>query len=189
MNTEKTFSQPWFNNTTQEYKTIKNALEYFISNKKESLWEKNKEHWKKSFKSQLQLLKLYLDNNVEEKMMRSFMYRLAIGYWGIGVQNGIRSGVVSAATIGLDPSLTTDDHVFGVVEIGKTVHDAFVASRYDIDFMVNEWLYNNIWLWISIRVTRQEHNPSNIIKHGHTIEEKKCLLHYHNVSQLMAKTA
>ena len=63
MNTEKTFSQPLYINTSQEYKTIKNALEYFINNKKEALWEKNKEHWKKSFKSQLQLLKLYLDNN------------------------------------------------------------------------------------------------------------------------------
>jgi hypothetical protein len=53
--------------------------------------------------------------------------------------------------------------------------------------MVNTWLYENIWLWITIKVTKQEHKSENIIKNGYSIEEKKILKHYVQVSKLMAK--
>ena len=53
--------------------------------------------------------------------------------------------------------------------------------------MVDTWLYENVWLWMTIKVTKDEHKSSNIIKNGHSIEEKMEMKHYKSVSELMAK--
>ena len=57
----------------------------------------------------------------------------------------------------------------------------------NIDFMVNEWLYDNLYLWLTIRVSRVEHNSKNIIKNRNSIHEKRKMLHYKSVSELVAK--
>ncbi len=62
------------------------------------------------------------------------MYRLALGYWGIQTQNGITSGICTENSINLPLNLTTGDHIFGAVEIGKCVHEAFVNNNRNIDY-------------------------------------------------------
>ena len=173
--------------TTIEYKKINNSVEYFKKFKRDNLWNLKKEEWQKAFRFQLLILNTYLEHGASEKMMKSFMYRLALGYWGIQCQGGITSGIVSAATIGKPTSQTTGDHIFGAVEIGKTVKEAFEHHQRDINYMVDTWLYENVWLWMTIKVTKDEHKSSNIIKNGHSIEEKMEMKHYKSVSELMAK--
>ena len=170
-----------------QYQTIDNVVDYFIANKREAIWNKNQHKWKEAFRFQLLLLDTYINHNASQNLMNSFMYRLALGYWGIQTQNGIPSGVCTENSINLASSMTTGDHIFGAVEIGKCVHEAFISHNRNIDYMVNTWLYENIWLWITIKVTKQEHKSENIIKNGHSIEEKKILKHYVQVSKLMAK--
>lgn len=170
-----------------EYVKVEDSVDYFNSYKRDTLWSSKSEDWKEAFKFQLLILNTYLEHGAPEKLMNQFMCRLAFGYWGIQCQGGITSGIVSAATIGLPSSQTTGDHIFGAVEIGKTVKEEFESCGRNIDYMVNVWLYENIWLWMTIKVTKEEHSPSNIIKNGHSIEQKRKMLHYKSVSELMAR--
>jgi hypothetical protein len=51
--------------------------------------------------------------------------------------------------------------------------------------MKEVWLYENLWLWITIGVTKEEHQKDNILRNNNTIEEKIQLKHYKNVSTLI----
>jgi len=67
----------------------------------------------------------------------------------------------------------------------KVIHQEFEKNNFDIDYMVNEWLYNNLWLWQTIKVTTEEHKKDNIIRNEHSIEDKLLLKHYKKVSNLL----
>ena len=129
-----------------------------------------------------------------------------IGYDGIGTgTTGIKSGI--STTQAIIEKKHTDDHLLGSVEIGKRLHKDLqttfkqngnniedILKRPDflyceettkvIEIMINQWLYDNLWLWLSIRVSKKEHNKQNIARNEHTIEEKLKLKHYINVSEL-----
>ena len=122
-----------------QYQAIDNVVDYFIANKREAIWNKNQLKWKEAFRFQLLLLDTYINHNASQNLMNSFMYRLALGYWGIQTQNGIPSGVCTENSINLASSMTTGDHIFGAVEIGKCVHEAFISHNRNIDYMVNTW--------------------------------------------------
>ena len=169
------------------YHKVDDIVDFFNKNKRERLWNLKQDEWKEAFKFQLLLLETYLVHGASDKMMKSFMYRLALGYFGIQSQSGISSGIISSATIGIPSKETTGDHIFGAVEIGKTVRDEFEKNDRNINYMVDEWLYENLYLWMTIKVSRKEHNAKNIIKNGHTIEEKRRMMHYKSVSKLVAK--
>jgi hypothetical protein len=169
------------------YRKVDDIVNYFNSYKRDKIWKLKKVELQEAFKFQLLLLETYLLHGASEKLMQSFMYRLALGYYGIQSQSGISSGIVSLATIGLPAKETTGDHVFGAVEIGKTIRDAYEVNNRNIDFMVNEWLYDNLYLWLTIKVSRVEHNSKNIIKNRNSIQEKRKMLHYKSVSELVAK--
>ena len=51
--------------------------------------------------------------------------------------------------------------------------------------MVDTWLYENLWLWITIKVARTEHHVDNINRNQHTLDEKKEFKHYVNVSEFI----
>ena len=53
--------------------------------------------------------------------------------------------------------------------------------------MVNEWLYDNLWLWMTIKVSKEEHKKENIERNSHTLNEKKELKHYKNISSVIFK--
>ena len=73
----------------------------------------------------------------------------------------------------------TEDHLFGVTEIGTQVFLAYKNSGWDIDYMVNEWLPQHLHLWLQVKILKSEHQGSGSIKRGkHTIEEKVALVHY-----------
>ena len=64
-------------------------------------------------------------------------------------------------------------------------HQEFEKHNFDIDYMVDTWLYENLWLWITIKVARNEHHVDNINRNQHTLDEKKEFKHYVNVSEFI----
>ncbi len=180
----------------KKYKTIKkiDVVDHFNKNVSPKLWKKNEIQYKAIFRMQLKVLKLYIDEKklhvdakTWERIMRSFVYRLTIGYFGIGTPAGLSSGVITKATT-VKGAKSTNDHLFGAVAIGKKIHDEFVKSNFDIEYMVEEWLSSNLFLWMTLKITIKEHSKDCVIRDGNTIEEKMNLLHYQSVSELMAKT-
>ena len=157
-------------------------IEYFNSKNREKYWGKNNAEYKKWFRKQLKHLLIEIEDGVSEKDMSSFIYRLGLGYWGIGKQSGIPSGIKTKAST---ENSNTDDHLFGTVEIGKYIHSEFEKFGLDIDYMVEEWLYKNLWLWMTIKVSKEEHKKENIERNIHGIKEKLELKHYKNVRSLL----
>jgi|TARA_B110000971_G_scaffold28109_1_gene25187 hypothetical protein len=162
---------------------IKNL--FSTQGKKDILWKKNEVKLKKWFKSNLILLRTMDENSSDfdnDYKDRAF-YRLMVGYYGVGYGNGFSSGLASNnASVG--NIKTTLDHWAGMTEVGRYVHEVFKKSEYNIDWMLNEWLYDNLHLWATIKVTKEEHKKENIIRNNHSLEEKNELKHYINFSGL-----
>ena len=167
------------------FQPVTDPVSFFINNKRDKIWKKNETEWKSCFRLQLRTLKLYLDNNADERLLNSFVYRLGLGYWGIGKQSGIPSGIASMDAISKDGVKKTNDHMIGAQSIGRKVHEVYADTGFDEEYMVNNWLYENLWMWMTIKVTQEEHNSKNISKTITDIEEKKILRHYINVSPLV----
>lgn len=53
--------------------------------------------------------------------------------------------------------VVTNDHVFGCLCYTNIMLIDFINSGLNIDYMVNEWLENHLYLWVVIRVTKDEH--------------------------------
>lgn len=159
-----------------------NPIEFFNKNNRILYWQRNQNSYKKWFRKQLKHLLLEIEEGCDEKELNSFMYRLGLGYYGIGKQSGIPSGIMTEDS---KINSNTDDHVFGVVEIGKYIHQEFEKYGFNLDYMVNEWLYENLWLWMTIKVSKIEHKKENIIRNGHSIEDKKNFKHYKKVSKFL----
>ena len=155
--------------------------------RKNYIWKKNEVKLKKCLKSNLILLRT-MDENSSDFDMEQYkpFYRLMIGYYGVGFGSGFSSGLVSNdASVKGTP--TTTDHWAGASKVGEYVHMIFKKSKYNIDWMLNEWLYDNLHLWATIKVTKEEHHKDNIIQNKHTLQEKNELKHYKNFSGLNIK--
>ena len=159
-------------------------ITYFNNNNRNKYWQKNSAKYKKWFRRQLKHLLLEIEEGVSEEEMNSFIYRLGLGYWGIGKQSGIPSGIKTEDSI-TKPS--TNDHLFGTVEIGRYIHKELEKNNLDINYMVDFWLHENLWLWMTIKVSKEEHRKENIERNVHSIENKIKLEHYKKVSQLIFK--
>jgi hypothetical protein len=161
-------------------------VEVFNKNKRDHHWSKNEAKFKRWFSRQLKHLLLDIQEKATLEEMNNFMYRNCLGYLGIGRQSGLISGIRTIESKKKNVK-QLNDHVFGVVEIGKRIHKAFEEANFDIDYMVNEWLYENLYLWMTIKVAKMEHKRENINQNVHTIEEKRQLKHYINVSDLIVE--
>ncbi len=163
-----------------------NIKELFNRKTRDKRWSKNGESYKKFFRQNLALLKFQDENPdlfFDMEYLEKVFYRLNLGYLGVGKTNGITSGLISRDA-SVKGSKTTPDHVFGMMEVGRYVHQALKDCNYDIDWMVDTWLFDNLYLWCTIKVTRQEHQKDNIIQNQHTIQEKNELQHYTQFSGL-----
>ena len=161
---------------------MRGIIQYFNDHQRDKIWEKNGPNFKRWFKRQLKHLLVEIEEGSTEKELNSFMYRLGLGYYGIGRQSGIKSGIITEEA---KNKPNTDDHVFGVVEIGNFIHQEFTKNNLNLEYMVEEWLYNHLWLWMTIKVSKEEHKKDNIIRNEHSLEEKKLLKHYKKVSNLI----
>ena len=128
------------------------------------------EKYKKNFKKRLYGLRgivdYYLDEfeckvNELQNHFHNSDVKNPIGYTGVN-SNGIHSGFVSKEVVRLQrkyncsiaqlrkKKLLTDEHVFGTTLIGRRVLQAFIESGFNIKYMVNEWLPNNLYLWATV---------------------------------------
>ena len=161
-----------------------NLVKYFNDNTRDELWDEYGESYKRWFGRQIRTLKNDVDSGANEKELSQFTYRLALGYFGVGKQGGLTSGLVTEDAM-LKGVKTTADHLLGTTQIGKHIHEECEKYNWDFDYMVNEWLYENLWLWMTIKVTTEEHRKDNIIRNEHSIEDKLLLKHYKKVSNLL----
>jgi hypothetical protein len=159
-------------------------VKYFNDNTRDKLWKKNGEDYERWFGRQIRTLKNDVESGSNDKELSQFTYRLALGYYGIGRQGGLTSGLVTEDAM-VNGVKKTADHLLGTTQIGKYIHEECEKYNWDFDYMVNEWLYENLWLWMTIKVTTQEHKSDNIIRNEHTIEDKLLLKHYKKVSTLV----
>jgi hypothetical protein len=159
-------------------------VKYFNDNTRDKLWKKNGESYKRWFGLGLTMTKSAIEFGANEKELNQLVYRLVLGYFGVGRQAGLTSGLVSedANDKGIKK---TADHLLGTTQIGKFIHEEFEKNNWDINYMVNEWLYENLWLWQTIKVTTEEHKKDNIIRNEHSIKDKLLLKHYKKVSNLL----
>lgn len=162
---------------------VNDPIEFFNKNRKNLLWSKNQTNWKYHFRLQLKVLKLFIDQDANEKHLASFVYRLGLGYWGLGRQAGLSSGILSEKAAYNPKAKKTNDHVIGAQLIGRIVHETFVNSNFNEQYMVNTWLMENLWMWMTIQVTQEEH--SSISKTVDNLDHKMSMLHYQNVSRLV----
>lgn len=159
-------------------------VKYFNDNTREKLWKKNGEEYKRWFGRQIRTLKNDVDSDANEKELSQFTYRLALGYFGVGKQGGLTSGLVTEDTM-IKGVKKTADHLLGTTQIGKFIHEECEKNNWNFDYMVNVWLYENLWLWMTIKVTTEEHRSDNIIRNEHSIQDKLLLKHYKKVSPLV----
>ena len=164
------------------------------------------EKYQKNFKRRLFGLRGIVDYYIDEfkcgvdelqKYFHNSDVKNPIGYSGVN-SNGIYSGFTSREVVRLQrkhncsitqlkkKKLLTDEHVFGTTLIGRMVLQAFIDSRFNIKYMVNEWLPNNLYLWSTIIITREE--DKRLGRHIHSFEQKVNLVHYNEAGIVLTGT-
>ena len=154
------------------------------------------EKYKKTFKKRLYGLRGIVDYYLDEfkckvEELQDYFHnsdvKNPIGYTGVN-SNGIHSGFVSKDVVELQrkhncsinqlrkKKLLTDEHLFGTTLIGRMVLQAFIDSGFNIEYMVNEWLINNLYLWATVIITREE--DKRLERHAHSFEQKVNMTHY-----------
>jgi len=128
-------------------------------------------HTQDSLRDILIMYKAAVDAKCTSNWMHDFPRR--VGYQ-IGGTSGIKCGLYSEDTL-IDNN-TTDDHIFGATLAGNQLLKEFKEWDYNIDYMVNHWLPDNIWLFCSATITKKEHGM--LESHGHTVNQKLNFVHY-----------
>ena len=154
---------------------------YFNDFRRDHYWNENKEKYQRYFYRKLIDLKNAIDLNTPEADLKLDSYR-GLGYMGIGTQGGLSLAIRTEKSIEKREKL--GDHVIGTVEIGRHIHKECEKNNWDYDYMVNTWLYENLWIWSTIQVSKCEHKNENIKIDANSIDEKRFLKHYINVSDL-----
>lgn len=103
--------------------------------------------------------------------------RLSIGYNSISYEFTPKRCNLSSeeANLNYQSKNTTNDHIIGATLCSQYVIEVFLKGKESnkqtwvkldwledrIDYMCNEWLKHNLWLWAQCRITKDEHNPKN----------------------------
>ena len=131
-------------------------------------------------------VELYYKTNNKGSSPNQKFHRLVFGYNGLGFNfSGTKIGLYSEGVLNLEKkgNLCTGEHVVGVTEVGKIVWNVILVmykagkSKDEIvDYMVNEWLENNLHLWCQVQILKSE--DRNLKRAQHTYDEKINLVHY-----------
>ena len=132
-------------------------------------------------------------NEKNTSQLRQFS-RLSFGYLGLGYKfTPTRCGLISRAAQLLKNKMSstkyqnklTNDHLFGVTLIGWKIHNIIQDMLKDnivvddiVNYMVDEWLPDNLFLWAQATLTKKEHKSENLGRDNHTLQEKINLVHY-----------
>ena len=160
-----------------------NFAELFNTQKKEELIKFHKERIVSNFCSAVLQLKAINndDNGVCENQLRGWL-RLSMGYRGIGFNNGVYSDLKTKQTLNKTRKEFTFDHVVGTTLCGETVKKIIEQNNFDIKYLLNNWLFDNLYLWGTLKVTKEQHKKDNIIRNNHSLIEKLNLDHYKSIN-------
>ena len=175
-----------------------NFKTFFNENRKDKCFDKKEKQIKSYFEAALSTVKMHIHNglldenhpNYNESYMRNIVYRLVLGYNGVSYGNGITSGAFTEAwkkeKNKNNKYKGTDDHVAGATAIGVYITKVFIENDLDINYMVKKWLPDNLYLWATVKVTKEEHKSCNILQNPDmTMEEKYNFKHYVNTSDVV----
>ena len=104
-------------------------------------------------------------------------WRIDMGYAGIGFNDGIR-GILKTKEV-IPGIAITDDHVIGATLCGQIIDELLKKENYNPEYLINNYLFDNLYLWGTIRMTREQHK--NVLQNRNTLEEKLMLKHYKNI--------
>ena len=151
-------------------------------------WKKNKQRILDNFVCHCDALTIDYKKHGMEVLPKDYKrnwYKNGAGYNGIGAGNGIQSGFASKAAILVDSKDYMHDHVMGATQVGKYVEQFVLNNNWKNSKVREAWVYKNLYLWGTMRVTKKEHNKENIERGKHTITEKNRFKHYKNVSKII----
>lgn len=120
----------------------------------------------------LTMYKSAIDNKIDSQFLQDFPRK--VGYGIIGGNDGIDCGLRSVNLIYGERDVR--DHIFGATLAGEEFFKAFEEWDYDIDYMVNSWLPQNIWLFTTALISKKEHN--DLKTHKHSKNQKRKFIHY-----------
>lgn len=171
--------------------------EYFNTYKAPNAFAKKGDKIKGQFRKNLTLLKTIIEegwddeNNTEydKSWCVSTFGRLMLGYNGASYGSGIVSGAYTnewKRKKDANKSYKgTADHVGGTTAVGEYIVKVFKENNLDIDYMVDKWLSENLYLWATVKVTGEEHNKKNILQNSDMpIEDKFKFYHYVDTSDI-----
>jgi len=112
--------------------------------------------------------------------------RLIFGYNGVSYNlTPTRINLISEAAKNVPSSKYTIDHILGVTLVGEIIYGEIkelysngLSESEVVEEMVTVWLPENLWMFATARITKEEHNKENLPRNEHTLEEKRNLFHY-----------
>ena len=166
--------------------------EYFNTYKSTSCFDKKGAIIKSTFHKTLSELNLIIENGWDDKSTchyRNFC-RLMLGYNATSYGNGITSGAYTEEwkrKKDVNKSYKgTSEHPGGCLAVGLHIVNVFKENNLDIEYMVDKWLPENLYLWATIKVTKEEHKKENILRDPKmSIEDKLAFKHYVNTSPVV----
>jgi len=88
---------------------------------------------------------------------------------------------------------TTSDHIFGSKDIGVEIFTMYEESKWDLDYMADEWLPRYFYYWLECDLLTGEHQKDDkydnngVPRSKHTLQEKLNLDHYRGIVPLPLK--
>tara|TARA_R100000008_G_C3523111_1_gene135105 strand:+ start:136 stop:753 length:618 start_codon:yes stop_codon:yes gene_type:complete len=82
---------------------------------------------------------------------------------------------------------TVVDHILGVTDVGVDIFVEYKNTNWDVKYMCEEWLPNNLSNFLTCRILKGEHQKENdkdsngIARGQHSLEQKMLLEHYKEV--------
>jgi|TARA_B100001964_G_scaffold232868_1_gene289327 hypothetical protein len=157
--------------------------ELFNIHKKDNLIKLYKIRIISNFRSAVLQLKAIIDDDYDicNNQLKGWT-RLTMGYRGIGFNNGVYSNLKTKQTVNKNNKEITFDHVIGATLCGEVVKEVIQTSNYNHSYLINNWLFDNLYLWGTIKVTKKQHNKNNILRNKNSLTEKNNLDHYKNIT-------
>lgn len=151
----------------------------FNAKKKDFYIKSHKERIISNFRSaSLQLIAIKLnDVTICENQLKGW-HKNTMGYRGVGFSGGLPSGLRSKSSKGYARKDCVNDHVIGASLCGQEVETQLTSHDYDYKYLIKHWLFENLYLWGTIKVSKEEHRKENILRNKNSLSEKINLDHY-----------
>jgi len=134
------------------------------------IWDDEGEKFVKIFKEVLVAVKAHYEVYNLDILSDGFMsrrYQSMIGAHGIG-KTRLDIGLISQNAWKIKYSDNKNktprvfDHLIGYKSISKEVVKNIIHFKFNDEYLCNNWLENHIYLWMGVKVTKEEHKAENI---------------------------